>query len=86
MSMKLPEGIGFTADDFFCAVDSLDNTRSVVEIANAKLPSLFQEWCKREGLKMHMFYQDGMWWAHETELIEKDTHQAYLMLPTEIKK
>lgn len=49
--MKLPEGIGFTAEDFQRALNKT-NAEMAAEDANAKLPALFEEWCKKEGVRV----------------------------------
>jgi hypothetical protein len=85
--MKLPEGIGFTAQDFATEHGDL-LAREAADIATAKLPALFEAWVKREGI---VYYAAKMKGINRPLLFRGerspfDTHQAYLMLPTEIGK
>lgn len=83
--MKLPEGIGFTREDFPSDHDPILHIERAVRIANEKLPALFEEWVKREGVRVYGFkgFKEIVWHPHS---VGGDTHQAYLMLPTEIEK
>lgn len=82
--MKLPEGIGFTAD---CCDICLPDGELVMspEKANSILPALFEAWVRAEGVKV---FGLGL---HEFEIMRRTpatnaTHQAYLMLPERIEK
>lgn len=66
--IKLPEGIGFTAEDFFplqnqCGPVSRGDTDGLYEdaarAANAKLPALFEAWVRQEGVKVFGFSTIG---------------------------
>jgi len=84
--IKLPEGIGFTAEDFEPGmIFGCDSADHCADIANAKLPALFEEWVRREGRVFFLKEAGGI----KGNFIEADgrkdaTHQAYLMLPEEI--
>lgn len=95
--IKLPEGIGFVAEDFFplqnqCGPISRGDTDGLYEdaarAANAKLPALFEAWVKREGVPQFGEEHDDepgviAWRPYKSPC---DTHQAYLVLCEEIKK
>jgi hypothetical protein len=81
---KLPEGIGFTAEDFG---DHPTHGEWCARKANAKLPALFEAWVKREGVKVWGNVEFGWWNEGETDNEQwRATHTGYVVLIEGIEK
>jgi hypothetical protein len=95
--VKLPEGIGFTSEHFQNALYAFRKggremtiAEYCAEWANDLLPTLFEAWVRREGVKVYGNVDYG-WWGQETqdklsEDVCQDTHTGYVVMCEEIKK